>query len=177
MNKPIKNKLLHVYDRFSVSENDYEQLDKSVYKFQFVNKPNSVLAIVRFKKKIGLLKVNRFLFGKSIELVGGRIKDTDINEYEAMKRELHEEINVNEFDLSLFSIIHPLPNLTNEKVFVFECILHNDDILVSKNEGILDFKFYKIDEIIKLVINDKIKSSIDGYSLIKYLITKKCIIL
>lgn len=176
MNKLIQNKLLQVYDRFSISENIYELTDNAFYEFQFVDKPNSVLAIVHFQEKIGLLEIDRYLVGNSLELVGGRIKDTDANEYEAIKRELIEEINITEYSLSLISVVYPLPNLTNEKVFVFDCELQNNEFNVSNSEGIISFKFYNINEIINLIMNDKIKSSIDGYSLTKFLINKKLII-
>lgn len=175
----IKNKrTLNKFKKFSIVENLYvDERAKKDYTFQFLEKNDSVLTVIVNNEKLALLEVNRFLIGNSLELVGGRIEDEDTDELHAIKREVFEEIGLKNIDFEFVSAIYPLPNVTNEKVYLFKCNIENaENIKLNRNEGIINLKFYSLAQILILLKNNQIKSAIDAYAIMFYLLKEKLII-
>lgn len=167
--------LLGKFDNFSIIERQYfRSSSEEKHSFQYVQKNDSVLSLVCRKNKIGLLKVDRFLIGESLELVGGRIKNNGELPLDAAKREIYEEIGIKNADLKFIYKTYPLPNITNEAVYLYMCDLDkNAEITLSPEEGILDFHFYSHSEIISLIKEHKIKSTTDLSLLIFFLFLSK----
>lgn len=170
--KLLKRQNLLTTSRFEVLQDTVEFVTdvSRVYELVYVNKPNAVLIIPEFKGKIGLILVDRYLVqDESYELIGGRMEPEDTSELDAAKRELREETNLNGTNWTWITETYPLPSVTSEKTFIFHCDIEDiSECRMSKYENIKEINFFARNEIIELIKNNKLKSSIDAFALLFY---------
>lgn len=158
--------------RFDIMHRKYDAQGKSK-DFYYVKKPNAISVIIINKSNIGLLKVKRPILNKSgFEIVGGRIEGRE-SPLNAAKRELLEETNLKTKNWRPLSITMPLPSVTTEKVYVYLAMIGDLSTLsLSSDEGIKELTFFEEAKVLDLIKQNKIKCSVDTFSLLYYLMFK-----
>lgn len=171
----VEQETLLITPRFEVKKVVLRtKLSEEPYRdFFYIDKPDSVLVIVKLLDRIGLISVDRFLVNTtSYELIGGRIEKFE-NAIEAARRELLEETNLTGCNWRFHGDILSLPNISNEKTFIFSCDIENIDCLkLDVSEGIEKLTFFSKTEIVNLVKQYGIRSSADGYALLSYILSE-----
>jgi 8-oxo-dGTP pyrophosphatase MutT (NUDIX family) len=165
----------HIFStpRFEVVRDEILIDNDTIQQHYYLNKPNAVLIIPVYNDNIGLIKTFRPAIKKeSYELIGGRIEANEKPINTAL-REFKEECGLKPTNLSYFSDIHPLPSITNEKVYIFQAEIEDlNPISLEKSELILDLNFYSLDQIKEYLLTGKFASAIDAFALSIYLISK-----
>ena len=180
-----KNKVVQVYEGKVSGQVNYKQ--------PLIFSNDSVVGlVVNSRKEIGLitiwrhspLKVDRRnvfpifpdtidLGIYSIEACRGGVEKSDLNSKDSILRELHEEISLNTNDILDCKRLSKLISNTAWDVFATQVFIFEvSDEFVPKlqsEEYITDFKFYTLEEVKKLIQENKIVCSITQSAILQYL--------
>lgn len=180
-----KNKVVQVYEGKVSGQVNYKQ--------PLIFSNDSVVGlVVNSRKEIGLitiwrhspLKVDRRnvfpifpdtidLGIYSIEACRGGVEKSDLNSKDSILRELYEEINLNTNDILDCKRLSKLISNTAWDVFATQVFIFEvSDEFVPKlqsEEYITDFKFYTLEEVKKLIQENKIVCSITQSAILQYL--------
>jgi len=180
-----KNKVVQVYEGKVSGQVNYKQ--------PLIFSNDSVVGlVVNSRKEIGLitiwrhspLKVDRRnvfpifpdtidLGIYSIEACRGGVEKSDLNSKDSILRELYEEINLNTNEILDCKRLSKLISNTAWDVFATQVFIFEvSDEFVPKlqsEEYITDFKFYTLEEVKKLIQENKIVCSITQSAILQYL--------
>ena len=182
------NKVVQVYEGNVSGQFNYKQ--------PLIFSNDSVVGlVVNSKKEIGLITIWRHSPLKtnvrnvfpvfpdtidlgllSIEACRGGVEKSDLDSEKSILRELKEEINLDESQIIKTTKLSKLVSNTawdvfSTQVFVFE-VKDSFKAKLQSEEYIVDFKFYSIDEISKLITENKIICSITQSAILQYITLK-----
>ena len=129
-----------------------------------VVRQDAVIIISKFNLQYLLIKKKHFKYKKlSWEFPMGSVNKNE-NYRIAAKREMKEETGLKIKDCKLIGKFIPNPGLSNQKAFIFQVDLKNQNFKLNKNikEKIKEIKFFKFKDIKTMIKNKKI---FDGFSL------------
>lgn len=170
--KIISTQKLLETPRFTVHHDTVADRTGNTKNYYYLKKPDAVLIVAHTSRSMAVLKVRRRLIkGYSYELPGGRIEGTE-RPLEAAQRELAEETGLESRTWSCLASVYPLPSVTTERVHIFSARIKNDDGAIlgpgAMHEGIADLEFMPFKLLTKLVTQNKITCSVDGYAVLLF---------
>lgn len=148
----------------------FEQRGERTY--YYLDMPNAVAAIPRYKGKIILVKENRTSVNQVfLELPGGRVEEGE-NPDQAILREVREEIGVVRCTATLLKEYYPMPSLTNQKITYY--VIDIEELgEPDREESEADMETVYIDEKEIHSVLSSMNSAIEAVGLYAYLEDKR----
>lgn len=173
MEKKSPGKTVYKSANFEIVQEKFSLGHDNQVNIEYLKKADAVLGVLISDGKLGLIRVKRPHVGESYELVGGRMEPSDKTPEEAMQREMKEEIGISSADIRALGTTFPLPSITNEMVYLFEVVLDGElQVTINHKEGITEFGFYTLNEVLHMIKSNMIKCSADAYAIMLYALTK-----
>jgi ADP-ribose pyrophosphatase len=163
--------IIHVNPRFRVARSGVSNSGTGLEEdFFYVVKPDAVCVIPVCGDTIGMILVDRPIVNENMwELPGGRMTEGE-SPVESGMRELKEETGLEGRDWKELGSFYPLPGIVSEKIHMVSCIVQSGvNPEICKKERIIEMKFFTADEIRGMIKENMVKSSRDGYVLLRCL--------
>jgi ADP-ribose pyrophosphatase len=163
--------IIHVNPRFRVARSGVSNSGTGLEEdFFFVVKTDAVCVIPVCGDTIGMILVDRPIVNESMwELPGGRMAGNE-SPVDAGKRELKEETGLEGSEWKELGSFYPLPGIVTEKIHIVSCIVKSGvNPEICRKERIIEMKFLTADEIRGMIKQNLVKSSRDGYVLLRWL--------
>lgn len=140
----------------------------NVGKREVIHHHGGVCVLAIYENKIAMVKQFRYAYKEEIfELPAGKLEKGE-DSYSAGIRELEEEVGLKAESLTSFGCIYPSCGYTNEIIYLY---LANNLTKVKRHldeDEFLDVYYFTLDEVIKMISENKIKDAKTICLILKY---------